>query len=127
MIAKALEMLVNYSEQAAQELTTIRTQITDSFSKDYVISASTMERLIKAQFSVRHWAKIQNIIARCETDQDKVAGLQKWISTTTEQLTECGRSRSTSLVASAEMEFEEDELKQVLRMVKQFVDFAQRS
>ena len=124
MIAKALEMLIIQAEQPTQELAKIREQITDSFGKDYVITASTMERLIKIQYSVRHWAKIKNIIARASTEEQQVAGLEEWISHTSEQLLECGRSRSTSLVASAEMEADEDELKQVLRQVKQFVSFA---
>ena len=124
MIDKALEMLGDYAEQATEELAKVRTQISDSFSKDYVVTASTLERLIKVQYSVRHWAKIKNILGRDTTQEQKVAALEEWISSTTEQLLECGRSRSTSLVASAEMEADEDELKQVLRQVKQFTTFA---
>lgn len=124
MIAKALEMLINQVEQATKDLTEARARITDSFDQDYVVTSSTLENLIKAQYSVRHWAKVEKIIKRGTTDEAKIAGLEEWMAHTIEQLLECGRSRSTSLIASAEFEAEEDELKQVLRQVKQFVRFA---
>lgn len=124
MIKNALQMLLGQAKQADQELAKIRTQIKESFDKDYVITSSTMERLLKAQQQVHHWAKVKNILSRNTTEEEQVAGLEEWISHTSEQLLECGRSRSTSLIASAEYEAEEDELKQVLRQVKQFVSFA---
>lgn len=124
MIKIALQMLAQQADRSVEELAKIRTQITDSFSKDYVVGSSTMESLIRAQKSVYHWAKVKNILARYTTEQEQVAGLEEWMAHSTEQLLECGRSRSTSLVASAEYEAEEDELKQVLRQVKQFVSHA---
>lgn len=124
MINRALEMLKDQADNSAQELAKIRTQITESFSQNYVITPSTMENLIKVQKSVAHWARVKNIISRHSTPEEQVAGLEEWIQRSSEQLLECGRSRSTSLIASAEYEAEEDELKQVLRQVKQFVSFA---
>lgn len=124
MIKIALEMMVGQAERSTEELTKVRESIKESFDKDYVITPSTMERLLKAQKSVYHWAKVQRILSQHSTEEEQVQALEQWVASTTEQLTECGRSRSTSLVASAEYEAEEDELKQVLRQVKQFVSYA---
>jgi hypothetical protein len=124
MIKIALQMLVGQAERSTEELTKIREQIKESFEKDYVITPSTMEALLKAQKSVYHWAKVQRIVAQHSTEEEQVGALEKWVASTTEQLTECGRSRSTSLVASAEYEAEEDTLKLVLRDVRGFVSYA---
>jgi len=119
MISNAIQMLEGFATQATDSLTEIRTQITDSFSKDYVIIASTTERLISVQHSVQHWTKISRLLERAEGEQAQVAGLREWAHTTSERLLECGRSSSTSHVANASTLSDEEELKRVLQTVKQ--------
>ncbi len=119
MISNALQMLQGMAARSTEALLKIRTEITDSFDKDYVVGTMTMERLISVQNSVQQWAKITRIIERGDTEQEQVAGLREWAATTTERMLECGRSSSTSHVANAHSLNEEEETKRVLQMVKQ--------
>jgi hypothetical protein len=119
MISNALQMLQGQATLAAQGLIKIRTEIADSFSKDYIVGTMTMERLISVQHSANQWAKITRIMERGDTEQAQVAGLREWAGTTAERMLECGRSGSTSLVANASTLSEEEETKRVLQMVRQ--------
>jgi len=119
MIKNAIQMLQGLATQATDNLTKIRAEITDSFTKDYVVGTMTMERLISVQHSVHHWAKISRLLERAEGEQEQVAGLREWARTTSERLLECGRSSSTSHVANASTLSDEEEEKRVLQMVKQ--------
>lgn len=119
MISNALQMVQGMAARSTEALLKIRTEITDSFDKDYVVGTMTMERLISVQNSVQQWAKITRIIERGDTEQEQVAGLREWAATTTERMLECGRSSSTSHVANAHSLNEEEETKRVLQMVKQ--------
>jgi hypothetical protein len=119
MIQNAIQMLQGQAAGSTQALVKIRTEITDSFSKDYVVGTMTMERLISVQHSVHQWAKITRILERAEGEQAQVAGLREWAHATAERMLECGRSSSTSHVANASTLSEEEETKRVLQMVRQ--------
>ena len=44
------------------ELKNVRAIITEHFSKDYVITSSTLERLINVQYAVAHWTKVARVL-----------------------------------------------------------------
>jgi len=121
MISTAIEALQHYVSRSTQTLNEARTQITDQFSKDYVVGAHAMEKLISAQHSVHYWAQVARIIERGENEAEVVQGLREWATRTSDRLLECGRSSSTSLVSNAITLSEEDEQKRVLRDVQQFI------
>lgn len=123
MISNAVQMLESQAQRATQTLTEVRTQITDSFAQDYVISSHTMEKLISAQHSVHHWAQITRIIKRAENEASVVQGLREWATRTADRLLEGGRGMSTSLVSNAITLSEEDEQKHTLQQVRQFISY----
>lgn len=123
MISNAIQMLQAQAQRATQTLTEARTQITDSFTQDYVVGAHAMEKLISAQHSVHYWAQITRIIERAENEASVAQGLREWASRTADRLLEGGRSSSTSLVSNAITLSEEDEQKRVLQLVRQFVSY----
>lgn len=126
MISKALEITKSQSALAGERLAKVRAQIQDSFAKDYVVGSSTLEALLKAQKSVHYWAQVDRVIESKENDEARIEALREWYSRGVERVLECGRSHSTSLVTSAEMEAEEDEYKRVLAMIKQLLSYADK-
>jgi hypothetical protein len=123
MISNALQMLQSQAQRATQTLTEARTQITDSFSQDYVIGAHQMEKLISAQHSVHYWTQITRIMERAENEAGSVQGLREWATRTADRLLEGGRGMSTSMISNAITLSEEDEQKRVLQQVLQFVSY----
>lgn len=123
MISTAIEALQHYVRRATQDLDEARTQITDSFDKDYVVGVHAMEKLISAQHSIYYWAQVSRVIERGENESQVIEGLREWAGKMTDRLLEGGRSSSTSLVSNAITLSAEDEQKRVLRDVKQFITY----
>lgn len=126
MIKHALQMLQDQADDSVEDLTKIRTEIVNAFSKNYVVSSSTLTTLIHRQISVRYWTMISNIIARSTNEESTVEALREWADHTAEDLLQCGRSGSTSLVTNEELHAEDDEKKQVLRQVRSFLSFVEK-
>lgn len=123
MISHALDSLKYGAERATTTLTEARTQITDSFTKDYVVGAHQMEKLIAAQHSVHYWTQVTRIMERGEDEASVTQGLSEWATRMADRLLEGGRSSSTSLVSNAITLSEEDEQKRVLQQVRQALTY----
>lgn len=119
----ATQALRNQAGSATQALAQVRANITDSFTNDYVVGASSMEKLIAAQHSVHYWAQIIRIIERAGSAAGVVQGLREWATHTTDTLLECGRSSSTSMISNVITLSQEDELKLVLQHVRGYLSF----
>lgn len=122
MISIALKYLAEEPAHSTQRLAEAREQISKQFASDYVVGSHAMEKLISAQLNVQYWSQVERVLAKSEKEEDKVAGLREWARTTAERILEGGRSRSTSLVATAMIDSEEEEQKAVLARVRQFLN-----
>ena len=126
MIQHAIQHLSSQATYATQDLAKIRAEITDQFDNNCIVTAMTMESLIKAQHAHRTWAKIMLVLSRVEGVDAQVEALRTWVADTSERLLDGGRGSSTSLVANASALSGEDVEKEVLRAVRQVVSHADK-
>jgi aspartokinase len=123
MITNYLEVLTSQASNATQELAMARTQISTYIEEDYRVGSSSIERLISAQYSAKYWGQVLKIINNNQGNEQQVQGLREWAERRVDELLSSGRSRSTSLIANAMSESEEDEMKRVLQRVRNLIEY----
>lgn len=121
---RVYDLMQRRATQARDSLTETMEQVSTSASQGHLLTASTVERMFEEHYTVRSWNNVIRTVdeaVQTKSLSTLTLKLQEWATDATEQLLSPGRSHSTSLVRTAEMEAEEYGMKTVLRAVSQFI------
>lgn len=116
-LARDKDRVAKQAQLAMDRLKELQGAIATGLTEGYNVSVGNLERLLEQEQVARVWSQVANLASTASTTQELKARLEEWYRDAVEQMMEPGRSRSTSLIATAQLMAEEDAKKSVARIV----------